>query len=309
MALVLVITKCNKTKPEQNQPQLETKTSTTLKTENKTLTTLVSQDNKTTNKNSLSNSSEKEEGEVITPTEHETKEAQEYPVNTYTTRLMEDVDNSNILLYEKTAFLSIEFAVRNSTSYSAGKDLYNITYISAAEEDDIYNKYIDYIDVIDEEFSNEHYRQIEGSVNELPIFLSVSKDNEESGESKKGTVVRLRISEYPDKFEDTNRYFDGYPDIVEIYKEIYAVPYHYELSYLESYVDNTKTYSISSATDAELSEFVAFYKDNYGDKDNYETEEDEYSIVMSWVDSELPVRVAKSKGNQTFGITIVGTLP
>lgn len=259
------------------------------------------------NNNDMNQSNdESREGEVQLPMEEE--DSSNVFLNEYTTILMENVESSDILFHEKIAFTTIEFSVRDSLSYSAGKDIYNISYLSSAKPEDTYDAYMDYIDTVTEEFANEYNRNIEGTVNQLPISVSLVSD---SSEDREGYPVLIRISEDPSKFQEENRYFNDYPDLVELYKidlENNQI-YHTERSYTEAYLDGIKTYRISFLTTASSEDFTTFYTENYGEKQDFKSEEDEYQKQFSWSDSGFEHKIVLQKSNNMVGLQVTTPLP
>ena len=247
-----------------------------------------------------SDTDQNNEGEVQLPVESETPPSGF--TNEYKTILMENVAASDILFFEKIAFTAIEFNVRNSLSYAAGKDFYNISFISSADPEDVYDAYVDYYDEVTEEYANEYQRTLEGTVNELPIVVnSMFKFSEKQG----GYPVLLRISEKPSEFQDENPYYNEYPELVELYKINNQPNYHY----LERYDEGFKQYYITFLTAADTDDFVAFYTDNYSQKTNFLFEEDEYQKRFSWTDSGYEHKVLLQLSNSMVGIYVETKLP
>lgn len=256
-------------------------------------------------KNALDNNDEdKKEAEVQLPV-YDTSPANF--TNEYKTILMENLEESEVLLYEKLAFTWIEFSVRNKTSFSAGKDIFSFAYLSKAEPKDIYNAYLAYIDNVAEEWQSEYSLDIKGTVKGLPISVSV----ELSGLiDLEGYPVRITISEDPEKFEEENRYFHEYPDLVELYKvDKDSSIHHKEDSYLESYLDGLKTYKFVFKTKANEDDFTSYYTENYSDKVNFEFKEDEYQLELSWSDSGFEHKILFQKSNNQVALYVVGPLP
>lgn len=245
----------------------------------------------------------KEEAELST---QEESLSSNLPAEKDKTILMEEVESSHIFLYEKTAFLRIEFSVRDSTSLSSGKDIYSLSYLSSAEPRDIYEAYADYLDIVTEEWESDYSLDLKGEVKGLPISVSVEK----SGLiDREGYPVRITISEEPEKFGDTNRYFDQYPNLVELYKFKEDKLYYTEEAYIESYSDGIKSYVISFVTEAEDDDFTEFYTENYGQKTDFQMEEDEYQKQFSWTDSGFEHIITFSKANDGARLEVITPLP
>lgn len=245
------------------------------------------------------------EAEVQLPVETEDSSSHIFS-NEYRTILMENVESSDILLHEKIAFTQIKFSVRDNTSLSAGKDIYSIAYLSSAEPEVIYDAYREYIDKVTDEFANEYSLDIEGTVKGLPISVSVELNQLID---IKGYPVRITISEDPAKFQDENRYFNEYPDLVEFYQLKKDALFHSESTYLESYLDGTKTYLTSFATSAGNDDFTKFYTDNYSQNINFAIEEDEYQKKITWSDSGFDHKILFQKSNNGASVYVETSLP
>ncbi len=247
-----------------------------------------------------SDTNQNNEGEVQLPSDSEIPSGAF--TNEYTTILIENVASSNILLFEKIAFTAIEFNVRDSISYSVGKDFYRIAFLSSADPEDTYDAYVDYLDEVTDQHANEYQRTIEGSVNGLPIAVdTVLAFSENLG----GYPVSVRISENPSEFQDENPYYKEYPALVELYN-IKNQPHYY---YLERYVEEFKQYYITFLTASSTDDFVAFYTENYSQKTNFFFEEDEYQKRFSWTDSGYEHKVLLQISNNMVGIYVEATLP
>lgn len=239
-------------------------------------------------------SDQNKEGEVRVPKDKFT--------NDYSTTLLEDVEASDIFFHEKIAFTSIEFSVRDSLSYSAGKDIYVIYYVSSAEPEDTVEAYIDYLDVVTDEFSNEYALDVEGTVNELPVYVQANLDYDKV---LGGYIVYIRISEKPAKFQEDNRYFNEYPDLVDFYESTLEGLFHREITYTESYTDNVKTYYITFLSTANEDDFTTFYTDNYSQKPDFEIEEDNNQRIFNWSDTGYEHIVRYTKSNDTHGVGVI----
>lgn len=247
------------------------------------------------------------EGEVQSPIDKK-NQSTDISLNKFQTTLMEDVESSDILLYEKTAFIQIEFSVRDSDAYSAGKNIYNISYLSSAEPKDIYAAYIDYIDIAEEEFASDYSLDIKGTVNELPISVSVELSGMIDIE---GCPVRITIEDpsVPSENQEENRYFGEYPDLVELYKLKKGKLYHSFRKYTESYLDEIKTYHIAFATTANEEDFTSYYTDNYALKSGFKSEVDEYQKHFLWTDSGFEHKIVLQKSNNMVSVYVKTSLP
>ena len=240
------------------------------------------------------------EGEVQLPPNRDDDE--QAFTNDYQTILMENVSSSNILLHEKVAFLSIEFNVRDSTSYSVGKDFYSISFVSSSKPEDSIEMYVDYLDEVSDQFENEYNRTIEGYVNNRSVAVSIDLN---FNDYFKGYLIRVRISEETSKFQDTNRYFDGYPDLVELY-QVSNQPHYY---YLERFDDDFKEYYITYSSGGSANGFVEFYTENYNQKANFTFKEDDYQKRFSWLDSGYEHSTVFQISNNMVGVYVKTTLP
>lgn len=245
------------------------------------------------------------ETEVQTPIDEDSESTGTFS-NEYKTKLMEDVESSDILFHEKIAFLEIEFSVRDNIDHSAGKDIYNISYLTSAEPEETKAAYDDYLDTITDEWASEYSLDLEGFVNELPISVSIMQDPLMDME---GYPVRITISEKPENFQDENRYFNDYANSVELYKSEDDILFYRAKSYAESYRDGIKTYHIDFATTADEDDFGTFYTENYNHKANFNSEENEYENDYSWSDSEFEHLVRFSKLNQGASVYVTAPLP
>lgn len=243
---------------------------------------------------------ENKEGEVQLPNDSENPS--DAFSNEYKTILMENVDSSDILLFEKFAFTSLEFNVRDKLSYVVGKEYYRIGFLSNAEPEDIYDAYIAYLDEVSEEHANEYKRSIEGTIDNRPIAVDVVLSK---NENRGGYVVTIRISEEASKFQDENPYFNEYPDLVDLY-EVNNEPHYY---YKERYDENYKEYFITYSTSASVDDFVDYFNDNYSQKSNFELEEDEFQKRFSWIDSGFEHKVNFQISNNMVGVYVKTTLP
>lgn len=219
----------------------------------------------------------------------------------YKTELLEKVKSKNLLFNEKISFIKIEFSVRANPLILAGKDIYNIDYLSKAEPEDTYKVYTEYMDSIEEDFSNEFNTILYGFLEDLPMSVAIENNPLNNLE---GYPVRLKISENPEDFQEKNPYFSEYPDIVEVYKVNKDTNQHTEETYIENYIEDVKTYYTSFSTSASEEEFYNFYLDNYGEKENFRIEEDEYQNRFYWTDSEYDVRVVFEKSINGAIITL-----
>ena len=240
------------------------------------------------------------EGEVQLPPNRD--DDQEAFKNEYQTILMENVSSSNILLHEKVAFLSIEFNVRDSIMYSAGKDFYSISFVSSSKPEDSIEVYVDYLDDVSDQFENEYNRTIEGYINNRAIVVTIDLTY---NDNFLGYLIRLRISEEASKFQDNNRYFDGYPDLVELY-QVSNQPHYY---YLERYDDDFKEYYITYSSGGSANGFVEFYTENYNQKTNFTFNEDDYQKRFSWVDSGYEHSTVFQISNNMVSVNVKTKLP
>lgn len=208
--------------------------------------------------------------------------------NNYNTKLLKDIEKSDILFYKKSEFLEISFSVRDSLSYTAGKDIYNISYLSNAEPNDIYNAHLKYIDNVIEKWTDDYSLNINGTVNNLPISVSIEK---KQLANIKGYPVRITISEKPEKFENDNRYFFDYPNEVELYKSKKSSIHHTSIDYTESYKDEDILYNINFLTTANIDDFSSYYNEKYKDYKGFKLKEDEYQKEFSWSDKTLDYKV------------------
>lgn len=148
---------------------------------------------------------------------------------------------------------------------------------------------------------------LEGLIDNLPISISIMQN--ESME-KDQYPVRITLSEDPKNFADDNRYFDGYPNLVELYKLSKEVGIHHtENSYTESYTENTKTYRIVFLTFANEEDFSKFYTESYENKNNFKSEEDEYQKFFSWSDGDYDHKVVFQKSNNLVAVEVQAPLP
>ncbi|SHF15742.1 hypothetical protein [Alkalibacter saccharofermentans] len=246
------------------------------------------------------NNNQNSEGEVQLPGDAENKYGAF--TNEYKTILMENVASSDILFYEKIAFTSIEFNVRDSISYSVGKDFYRIEFLSSADPEDTHDAYVDYIDEVTDQFSNEYNRTIEGNVNGLPIAVDIVLT---FNENRGGYPVSVRISENPAEFQEENPYYNEYPGLVELYN-MNNQPHYY---YMERYDEGFKEYYITFQSAGGTDDFAAFYTENYSQKTNFSFEEDDYQKRFSWTDSGFEHKVILQISNNMVGVYVKTTLP
>ncbi len=176
---------------------------------------------------------------------------------------------------------SNRFSVRDDLNYVIGKDLYNISYESAADADELSEFYRELMDDLDEESSYNEYI-FEGVVQGRRLNVMIS---EQGRDNAQGTTVSLSVGMPPAEYVDENPYFADYPkDIIEVFGFYKLQEYTYSEDYFYSYARYATIYQTREEPDAVRS----FYREKYQDKPGFEETQNDNLTVFSW--DEEPYR-------------------
>ncbi len=182
-------------------------------------------------------------------------------------------------LYEAVDVISCQFSVRHSTNYVIGKDFHYISFESDADRDEISEYYRELLDEIDEEWSIDEY-SFDGYIDGRRVSIGIP---DWEYDNSLGVPVTISIGEDPSHYADYNRYYDTYPDdLIEIYAADTDPEYQYTEYYRSQYVRYFTTYF----THADPENVLDFFRETYGDKDNFTETEDEYAVRFHWNDGD-----------------------
>ncbi len=182
-------------------------------------------------------------------------------------------------LYEAVDVISCQFSVRHSPNYVIGKDFYSISFESGADREEVSGYYRELLDEIDEEWSIDEY-SFDGYIEGRRVSVNLP---DWKHESSLGTSVTISMGEDPDHYADYNRYYDTYPeDLIEVYAADTDPEYQYTEYYRSQYVRYFTTYF----TFADPEEVLDFFRDTYGEKNDFTEIEDEYSVRFVWNDGD-----------------------
>lgn len=200
-------------------------------------------------------------------------------------------------LYQPDALLSCGFSCRGSDSYDIGKDIYTITYESAADQKTLTDYYSGLMTGQDEAPSVEGdviTDQISGTIGGYKVEL-MFLDNSDST-----TTVYLTLGLPSGQYTEKNPYFTDYPaDLVDAYGAAEMQEVTYQEQYYGSKTDHYITIYRTTLAGAD---YTAHYKDAYSSKQGF-TQSDTDEYAFSWQDGGYGVSVRYTGGDTPY-ITI-----
>ncbi len=193
----------------------------------------------------------------------------------YNTKTLEDFPIDVLPLYKVIRVNSNSYTVREDLGYIIGKDLYAIDFESEADLDEISEFYQEHVDeIIADSFYNDY--TFSGLIDGRRANFFIS---ENQSDNAVGNQVTISFGADPSEYSDENKYFDTYPDLVDAIGM--GRTWYYE--YTENYTYESIRYVIGYFTDIKKEEALTYYRDKYGEEENFsETTSGDMSTMMAW---------------------------
>lgn len=213
-------------------------------------------------------------------------------------KLLKDFPKDFMPLFEAIRVNDCQYEVKENANWVFGKDLYMVEFESKASMDELVDYYRDLLDSVDEEASYDEY-SFEGLIGEQRVGIDIT---DEGLLDALGTTVRISFGVPKAEYSNENKYFTEYPkDLIEQVFINTAVRY----KYLEDYYYDLKEYSISYQTIEKPEVILEHFNNNYGKKDKFKAEEDQYGTTFSWVDGEYNCSVRYSDSSGIDSLTLL----
>ncbi len=200
-------------------------------------------------------------------------------------------------LYKPDNLLSCGFSYRENDSYGIGKDIYTVTYESAADQQSLMDYYGSLLTEQDEAPADEEdviTDKLSGKIDDYKVEL-MFLDN--AGSS---TTVYITLGLPEDMYMDANPYFTDYPDdIVEKYGLLAMQEVTYQRQF---YVEETVHYITIYTTDAAAQDFSEYYEETYFAAEGFSKSGTDGN-AFSWQDGAFSLSVRYSGGDSPY-ITI-----
>lgn len=209
--------------------------------------------------------------------------------------LLDGYPDDVLPLYKMKTIEDTSFSYRDDYNYVVGKDIYNVSYRSSGnvnEISDYYQSLMTHIDDIEEDYFDDTF--FTGNINENNVIISIYEGDDYV---RVGLTIGLKESEYVDE----NPFFDTYPTgIVDEYEmtELQEITYKKDCFY------DQIVYSKIYEADLSSEDFVDFYKEKYISKDFFYEESDQYGITYQWNDNGYEIMVDYSNYSNNKFISI-----
>lgn len=211
--------------------------------------------------------------------------------------LLDDFPGDVVPLIDSLAIDTCIYSVRNDPQWvvveGGLRNFYHVVYYSSATPEDVLDRYANLMEGIDAEKSFEG--AVAGTMGPYDVFVNTSP-------AEKDTVVYLTVDLPRSEVSETNPFFTGYPaGLLELDPGFERFEHKYQVdsvdegrfSYLEFY-------------DMDITEeaFYAYYRERYGDRDDFTTAENGhvswtdqgYLITLTYVDDHKRTYVSIARG-------------
>jgi len=208
--------------------------------------------------------------------------------------LLEGYPQDILPLYQPDMLKSCGFSCRENDDYDIGKDIYTVTYESAADQTSLADYYSGLLTEQEEAPSAEGEvitDQLGGKIGDYRVDIMFL---ENAGET---TTVYITLGLPADQYSDENPYFADYPERLV---EEYGVSEIQEVTYQQQYYGSKSDHYITIyRTNLSVDDYSAYYGNAYGSKQDF-SQPDPDGGSYSWQDGAFGVSIRYMGGDMPY---------